>query len=75
MAKDTSRGFNKLKGSTIKAVSARCVNSVMLLSEDGWIYMIDAELENGVPVMRLKKYKETFIPKPEPVRLRIKKKV
>jgi hypothetical protein len=64
MAKDTSRGFNALKGVTIKAVSASCVNSVMLLG-DGWIYTIDAEIENGIPVMRVKKHKEKFIPLPD----------
>jgi hypothetical protein len=66
------RGFNKLKGVTIKAVSASCVNHTMLLSEDGWIFMIDAEIENGIPVMKVTRYKETFVPRPEPVRLKPK---
>lgn len=56
MSKD--RGFKKLVGVTIQAVSAKAINEVLLVDEDDQSYTIGAEMGPlGIPVIALKKLK------------------
>lgn len=53
-----SRGFKKLKGITIGKVDAACVNYIVLYDEENkTAFHIEAEVENGIPVLTLKEYK------------------
>jgi hypothetical protein len=54
MSKD--RGFKKLVGKTIEKVNAKAINEVLLVGEDGYHYVIEAEVGPlGIPVISLKK--------------------
>ena len=50
-----AQGFQAIKGKRIVKIDARCVNAVKLYDEEGRVYVIEAEVENGIPVMKLKK--------------------
>jgi len=51
-----NRGFSALKGVTISRVDAAAVNQVVLLDSDGkYIYTIDVDVTDGIPVLTLTK--------------------
>lgn len=57
-APKVARGFKGLKNITIGTVIADAVNQVTLLSKDGKSYfVIEADVANGIPVMKCKKHK------------------
>jgi hypothetical protein len=52
-----ARGFKKLVGVTITKADESCVNMVALWDNNQNGYIIDAEIQNGVPVLTLTKHK------------------
>lgn len=53
-----ARGFKTLKGTTVGTVIADAVNQVTILAKDGKAYfVIEAEVINGIPVMKCKRHK------------------
>jgi hypothetical protein len=53
-----SRGFKELKGVKITKVDETCVNFVVLEDGDGHRYVINAEIEDGIPILTLNKVKK-----------------
>lgn len=74
-AKKLQNGFKKLKGMKIEQVSDVCANHVTILAEsiegkdmhDRYVFVISAEVENGIPVMKCAKHKEVLYDLPRPV--------
>jgi hypothetical protein len=57
-APKVARGFKTLKGTTVGTVIADAVNQVTILAKDGKSYfVIEAEVINGLPVMKCKRHK------------------
>lgn len=48
-----NRGFDQLKGKSIKTVRAACINQVEILCDDGTLFLINAEPDGplGLPVI------------------------
>lgn len=53
-----SSGFKKLKGVNITRVDENCVNFVVLYDEEGRRYVIEATVENNIPILTLTKEKK-----------------
>jgi hypothetical protein len=69
----TARGFKGLKGVTVGGVIADAVNQVTVLAKDGKTYfVIEAEVVNGLPVMKCTKHKVVRYKRPD-TRVQIKK--
>lgn len=53
-----SRGFKKLKGVTVAKVNEACANFVVLEDYEGGRYVIEATVENNIPILTLTKEKK-----------------
>lgn len=53
-----SRGFKKLKGVTVAKVNETCANFVVLEDYEGRRYLIEATVENNIPILTLTKEKK-----------------
>lgn len=62
------RGFKEIIGNKIVGINAKAVNQVVLVSEDGTEFIIDAEVVDQIPYIRMSKVKPVVvIPEPIPV--------
>lgn len=64
------RGFKEIIGSKIVGINAKAINQVILVAEDGTEYIIDAEVVDQLPYIRMSKVKPVVIvpePVPQPV--------
>jgi hypothetical protein len=52
------RGFKKLKDVTIVKVDENCANFVVLFDEEGRRHVIEATVENNIPILTLTKEKK-----------------
>lgn len=62
------RGFKEIIGNKIVGINAKAVNQVVLVSEDGTEFIIDAEVVDQIPYIRMSKVKPVVvIPEPPPI--------